>query len=171
VSAALVPAFLVAALLLCVAGTLKLRSPGPAAGALRALGLPGAFLLVRALAVGEIVLGAVCAVDPSRVCAAALAGAYCTFAGVAAALVRRRAACGCFGEGEEPATPSHLIASAVLSAVAAAAAVAGPRGLGWILERPATTATVLVFGIAGALYATVIVYTQLPAAWAAWSGE
>lgn len=170
-SAALAPPFVVAALLLCVAGGLKLRSPGPAAGALRVLGLPGAAWMVRVVAAGELALGAVCALHPSRGSAAALAGAYVAFAGIAAALVRRRAACGCFGDGDLPATASHSIATAALGAVGAAAAVTGPRGLGWILGRPAATAAVLVFGIAGALYATVIIYTQLPTAWAAWSGE
>ena len=170
-SAALAPPFVVAALLLCVAGGLKLRSPGPAAGALRVLGLPGAVWPVRAIAVGEVVLGVVCAVHPTRASAAVLAGAYGTFTGVAALLVRKRAACGCFGDGDLPATPSHSIASAVLGAVAAAASVAGPRGLGWILGRPPATTAVLVDGFVGALYATVIVYTQLPTAWTAWSGE
>lgn len=170
-SAALAPPFVVAALLLCVAGGLKLRSPRPAVGALQVLGLPGAAWVVRVLAVGELALGAVCAVHPSRASAALLAGAYGTFAAVAAVLVRRRAACGCFGDDDLPASVSQSVASAVLCAVAAAAAVAGPNGLGWILGRPAPTATVLVVGIAGALYAAVVVYTQLPTAWAAWSGE
>jgi hypothetical protein len=171
VSAALAPAFVVAALLLCLAGVLKLRSPAAAAGALRALGLPSAVWIVRTLAVGEIALGVVCSVHPSRVLGAVLAATYVAFAAVAAALVRRRAACGCFGDSENPATTSHWIASAVLGAVAAAASVAGPRGLSWVLGRPVPTAAVLVVGIAGAVYATVIVYTQLPGAWAAWGGE
>lgn len=170
-SAALVPPFVVAALLLCVAGGLKLRSPEAAAAALHALALPGGVWAIRALAAAELALGGLCAVHPTGVSAAVLAGAYGAFSAVAALLVRKRAACGCFGEGELPATMSHSAAGAALGAVAAATALAGPRGFGWILGRPATTATVLVLGIAGALYATVIVYTELPAAWAAWSGE
>jgi hypothetical protein len=174
VSAALTPPFAVAALLLCVAGALKLRSPGPAAAALRTLGWPGTPGIVRALAAGELALGAVCAVHPTRVGAAVLAGAYVTLAGVAAALARRRVACGCFGglaEDEPPASAVHWIASALLGAVAAVAAAAGSHGIGWVLAREAPEAAVLLIGIAGALYATVLVYTQLPVAWAAWGGE
>ncbi|HZE04132.1 MAG TPA: MauE/DoxX family redox-associated membrane protein [Solirubrobacteraceae bacterium] len=170
-SAALAPPFVVAALLLCVAGTLKLGAPGPAAGALRTLGLPARAWMVRALAAGEVALGIACAVQPARATAAVLAGTYATFAGVAAVLARERASCGCFGDRDLPATSSHAIASAALAAVSAAAAIAGPRGLGWVLGRPAVTVVVLAAGIAGALYATVLVYTKLPAAWAAWSGE
>jgi hypothetical protein len=171
VSAALTPPFLVAALLLCVAGALKLRSPRPAAAALRTLGLPGPTWLIRALAVGELALGAACAIDPTRAGAAVLAGAYVAFAGVAAALARRRVACGCFGEDDTPVSAAHWVASAFLGAVAAAAAADGSHGLGWVLGRGAPTAAVLLIGITGALYATVLVYTDLPVAWAAWSGE
>jgi hypothetical protein len=170
-SAALTPPFLVAALLLCVAGTLKLRSPKTAAAALRALGLPGAPWMIRTLAAGELALGALCAVHPTRVGAAVLAGAYVTFAGMAAALASGRVACGCFGEDETPVSAAHWIASALLGAVAAAAAAAGPAGLGWVLGLGAPAAAVLVIGIAGALYATVLVYARLPVAWAVWSGE
>jgi hypothetical protein len=64
-----------------------------------------------------------------------------------------------------------VIASELLGALAVGAALAGPHGVGWALGRPALSAAVLAAGIAGALYATMAVYTQLPAAWTAWSGE
>ena len=170
-SAALSPPFTGAALLLCLAGALKQRSPQTAAGALRTLGLPGSTGLVRVLGVGELGLGGLCAIHLNRVAVLVLTGAYVTFAGVAAALARRRAACGCFGEDETPMSAVHVLASVALGAVAAAAAAAGPQGLGWVLERPAATAAVLATGIAGALYAVMLLYTELPAAWAAWSGQ
>ena len=169
-SEALTPPFLVASLVLCVAGTFKLRAPQAAADALHTLGLPGGVWLVRGLAVAEIALGVACMVLPSRAGSAVLAGAYVTFAGVAAALARRRASCGCFGEDEAPVSAGHWVASLVLGAVALGTAVAGSHGLGWVLGRPATTALVLLLGIAGALYATVLVYTEVPRAWSAWSG-
>lgn len=176
-SAALTPPFLVAALLVCVAGALKLRAPRTAATALRTLGLPGETWLIRGLAGGELVLGTVCVLGPSRATAAVLTGVYVTFVGVAALLSRGRVACGCFGDDEAPVSAAHWIASVVLASVAAAATVAatvaaaGPHGIGWVLAQPAPTAAALAVGIAGALYATVLVYTELPAAWAAWSGQ
>jgi hypothetical protein len=90
---------------------------------------------------------------------------------VAAVLAGRRASCGCFGEDQTPVSAGHWIASLVLGAVALGAAVAGSHGLGWVLGRPASTAAVLLLGIAGALYATVLVYTAVPRAWSAWSGQ
>jgi hypothetical protein len=166
VSAALVPAFLVAALLLCVAGALKLRSPDGAAAALRVS--PWA---VRGLASGELALGVACVLLPTWPLAVALAGVYGLFSLVAVVLMRRGVPCGCFGDNDLPVSLAHVVASGLLGALALAAALTGPRGLGWVLARPVPTAAVLVFGIAGALYATVIVYTQLPTAWAAWGGE
>lgn len=187
-SAALTAPFLVAALLLCVAGALKLRSPGRATAALGALGLPAHTWIIRTLAGGELALGALCVLAPTRAGAAVLTGVYVTFAGVAAVLSARRVGCGCFGgyggsgghggsgglggsDDEAPVSAVHWIAGGMLAAVAAAAAAVGPRGLGWVLGLGAPTAAVLLVGIAGAVYATVVVYTQLPLAWAAWSGE
>jgi hypothetical protein len=179
-TAALAPGFILAALLLCVSGAFKLRSPEVAVDALRVLGVPASAWIVRTLAAGELVLGGWCAVDPTRAAAAVLAGAYVTFAGVAAVLVRRRAAgCGCFGERETPVSAVHWLSSATLGAVALAATVAWPEGpgqrpgpgLGWVLSRPVPSAAILLAGIAAALYATVLVYTELPAAWAAWGGD
>ncbi len=168
---ALTPPLIVAALLLCVAGALKLRSPHGAAAALRALGLPVRAWTVPALAAGELVLGAACAVAPTRATIAVLAGTYAMFVGVAAALAGRGAACGCFGEDETPVSAVHWMASAALGAVALAAAIGGSHGLGWVLGRPGPQAAALVIGIAGALYAAVLVYTTVPQAWTAWSGE
>ncbi len=165
-SAALAPPFLVAALLVCVAGALKLRSPDRAAAAL-GMGRWG----VRGLALGEVALGAACALAPTRPLAVALAIVYGLFSLVAVALMRRGVPCGCFGDDDLPVSLAHVIASELLGALALSAALAGPRGLGWVLDRPAMQAAALLVGIAGALYATVAVYTQLPAAWAVWSGE
>jgi hypothetical protein len=164
-SDALAPPFLVASLVLCVAGLLKLRSPDVAAAALRTRPWT-----IRALAAGEVALGAACVLHPTRATAAVLTGAYATLAGGAAALRRGRAACGCFGDDDLPVSLAHVIASGLLGAVAVATAVASPRGLPWLASQPAPVAGVVAAGIAGAAYATVLVYTLAPRAWAAWSG-
>jgi hypothetical protein len=156
VSQALTPPFLVAALVLCVAGVAKLRAPRRAMGA---------------LAVGEVGLGAACLVHPTRPEALALSVVYMAFTVVAVVLRRRRLSCGCFGENDFPVSLAHVIASELLGSLALAAAIAGPRGLGWLAERSAVGAAVLLIGVAGAAYAAVLVYTAVPRAWAAWSGE
>jgi hypothetical protein len=162
-SAALAPPLVVASLLLCVAGVLKLRAPAVAAAALglRPWG-------IRALAAGEVALGAACALHPTRGLAVALAIVYGLFAAVAAVLRRRRAACGCFGDDDFPVSLAHVIASELLGTLALAAAVAGPHGLGWVLGQPAPQAVGLLIGIAGAVYGVVLVYTLVPRAWEAW---
>jgi hypothetical protein len=162
-SAALAPPFIVAALVLCLAGVSKLRAPAAAAAAVH-VGPRS----VRALAAGEVVLGAACALHPTPGLAVALAGAYGAFAAVAVILMRRRVPCGCFGENDFPVSRAHVIASELLGTVALAAAVAGPRGLGWVLGQPAAQAAALLIGIAGAVYAIVLVYTVVPRAWGAW---
>ena len=158
----------VAALVLVVAGVAKLRAPGPAVRALRALGLPAAAPVIRAFAIGEIALGIWALANPSSAPAIALACCYVAFAGLALLLAARRASCGCFGDGDFPASRVQALLSAVLAAACALAAVWPPSGF---LDRPAGQAVVLVVGIAASAYATVLAYTQLPAAWSAWSAR
>src|SRR5581483_5637201 len=107
----------------------------------------------------------------TRPLALALSVVYLSFAAVAVVLRRRRLACGCFGENDFPVSLAHVIASELLGSLALAAAIAGPRGLSWLAERSAVAAAVLLIGVAGAAYATILVYTAVPRAWAAWSAE
>jgi hypothetical protein len=166
VSEALAPPFLVASIVLCVAGLAKLRAPATAAAA---LGIRR--WAIRALAAGEIALGGACVVHPSRGVALALAVAYAVFATVAVVLKRRRVACGCFGDNDLPVSRAHVIASELLCALVVGAAVASPRGIAWLAGHPAPNVVALAVGIAGAAYATVLVYTTVPLAWNAWSAE
>ncbi len=161
--------FAVAAIVVVVAGIAKLRAPAVASAALYELRLPNAAWIVRLLAGAEVALGAWCLIDPGVVAAAALGCCYLAFALTAVALARRRAACGCFGDHEQPASLGQSVISGALAAICFVAAMVGPHDAGWVLSRPAGQAAVLALGIAGCAYATVLAYTQLPAAWGAWS--
>lgn len=163
--------FAIAALALCVAGVAKLRSPNPAAEALRAAGLPSRPWLIRAFAAAELALGAYAALSASTAAAIAVAVTYAGFAGLTLVLHRRRAACGCFGAGEAPASPAQSAISAALAAAAAATAIWHAHGVRWIVARPPATAGALAIGIAGAVFALVVAYSELPAAWSAWSAR
>jgi hypothetical protein len=161
----------IAALVLAAAGVAKLRSPDPAARAAIVLGLPARRSLVRALAAAELGVAFWGLSVPSTAAALALAGAYACFTAVGFLLARRRASCGCFGGEDAPAGHAHWTLSAVLALVGGAAAVWRPHGLLWALDsHPALTAALAV-GVAGAAYGLVVVYTQLPLAWSAWSGR
>jgi hypothetical protein len=154
----------IAALVVAIAAVAKLRAPETAASALATLRLPGGRGLVRAAAALELVLGIVCVGWPGRWPAAALAGAYGVFTGAAVLLARGRASCGCFGgAGETPVTGAHAGLSALLGATCAAAAVFPPPAV------LAGGSVALVVGVVGAAYAVVLAYTELPAAWSAWS--
>jgi hypothetical protein len=157
--------FVATALVLCAAGIAKLRSPEVAA---RALGI-GRPVAIRSFAAAELGVGAWAAVHPTVLGAALVGGLYALFAVLAAVLVRRRLACGCFGF-EDQTTSLHVGLSAVLALVAAAAAVFGAGGI----DRMATKGpygTVLLVAAAACAYALVLVYTALPRAWQAWSAR
>ena len=170
-SPALTGPFLAAGGLLCVSGVAKLRAPSPAAQALRTLGLPAGQALVRIAAAGELVLGVVAAVAGGRGAAVVLGAAYAAFAGITGVLARRRAACGCFGGEDTPAGSAQMLLSLALAILCAAAAVWPAEGAGWVFGQSAAYAAVLLVGTAGCVYALSIAYTQLPEAWAAWSGR
>ncbi len=173
-SQALTPPFLLASGLLMVAGMAKLRTPSAAAGALVALGIPVAGarvgrVAVRGFAVAELGLGTLCLLEPGRIATLTLAGLYLSFAAITLALSRRRASCGCFGDRDLAASATHTWLSLALAAVVAVAAVTGTRGAAWLLARPPASCLVLVVGLAGAVYAAALAYTELPRAWSAWS--
>lgn len=164
--------FAVAAIVLCVAGLAKLRSPRTAVRVMAAWGLPARSGLIRSAASGELVLGLWCVGAPGRLSAAALAVVYATFAGLAAVAVlttRRAASCGCFGDRAAPLGAVHCLLSITLALVAGAGAIWVPHGLSWVISRQVAVGAALAVGVAGAVYAVVLAYTELPGAWRAWS--
>ncbi len=162
--------FAAAAIVLCVAGVAKLRSPVAAMRVLAALGLPARPWLVRGVACGELSLGAWCLVAPSRFAAAALALLYAAFAGLALVLARRSVSCGCFGDADaSPVTFTHSIPSLALASACIAGALWVPHGVSWVLSRSVGVGAALAIGVAGMAYAVVLAYTELPGAWRAWT--
>ena len=153
--------FAIAALVVAIAGVAKLRAPATATDALVTLGLPRARWLVRLAATVEVALAGWCLVSPGRWSAVALALAYAGFTAVAALLARRRASCGCFG-GNTEVSAIHLVLSPLLGLICAAAAVWTPP------DVLAAGSVPLAVGVAGAAYALVLAFTELPAAWSAW---
>ena len=154
----------VAALLLCVAGVAKLRSPAAAA---RAVGVAPA--AIRVFAILELGLGGWALLSADLTSSALMAALYAAFAAVTIGLGRRGAPCGCFGSDEAPSSSIQSTVSAVLALVSIAGLAASAHGASWILERPLGTVTVLVMGTAGAVYGTVLAYSELPLLWRAWS--
>jgi hypothetical protein len=148
----------VAAIVLCVAGVAKLRSPWTAASA---LGVRSG--VIRAFSIYELALGA--GALAWSVLSPLLAVTYAGLAVLTLVLARRSESCGCFGAGDAPASAAQSALSFVL-----ALACAGPaHGAGWIVGRPLGTAVVLALGVAAAAYGIVVVYSELPPAWRAWS--
>ena len=60
-------------------------------------------------------------------------GRPASWALLAGMLAGRRVACGCFGDDDLPVSRAHVIASELLGALTAAAILAPPRGLEWLL--------------------------------------
>jgi hypothetical protein len=154
----------VAALVLCVAGLAKLRSPAGAAGA---VGLaPGP---VRVFAVAELGLGAWALADATAVASLLMAGLYAGFAALTLGLARAGESCGCFGARGSPASPLQSLLSIALAGASALAAGGGTHAAGWIFGRPPGFVTLLVLGTAGAVYGIVLAYSELPLLWRSWS--
>lgn len=150
----------VAALVLCAAGLAKLRSPRTAAAA---LGVPAG--LIRAFSLYELALGA--GALGWTVLSPLVALTYLGLAALTFVLARRAQACGCFGEGDAPASRAQSLLSLGLALVS----VAPAHGAGWLLDRSAGAAAVLALGAVGAAYGVVVAYSNFAPAWRAWSAS
>ena len=137
---------LTAALLLAFAGARKAVDPAMTAGALRALGLPSSWTLVRAGAGAELVLGLVAMIAGWAAIWWLVAASYLAFAAFVVAALRAGTmigSCGCFGREDTPPHPLHVVIDVALAATAAAAAVRGVGSpLDAIAEAPGEGAVV-----------------------------
>jgi hypothetical protein len=166
----LLPLFGVVCGLLVVAGAAKLRSPSGTRGALAVLGLNVPSSAIRALGAAEVLVGCAAAVRPSALTGAAVAALYGGFALFIFRSMRggRAVPCGCFGAAETEAGPLHAALNLAACAVGVAAAIAPPRGIGWVLGREPLSAASLGLGMAAATFAAYLAFTALPAAWRAY---
>ncbi len=128
--------FLVAVALLAAAGALKVVRPDTTAKALGELGWPASPTLVRAGALGELIVAAGALVGGGRPFAALVAVSYLGFAAFVLAALRRGtplATCGCFGVEDTPPTGVHLGLNLAAAAVAGIVALTG-SGVGGLAE-------------------------------------
>lgn len=155
----------VVAALLALAGGLKVARPAPTSGALRAMGLPSARVLVRALGLGEIIVGVGAGATFARPLLALLAAAYLAFAAfVMAALSAKKPlqSCGCFGQVDTPPSTVHVGLNLVAAGTAFAAALTGTPALGDTLAEQPWDAAPFVLLVAVCVYLCVLVATVLP---------
>ena len=115
-----------AALLLAVAGVMKLLVPQSAASLFKSLRLRGGVWLARPAGSAEVIVGAGALVTGAWLFTAAVALTYLVFAFVVwRGLVVGIESCGCFGDLSAPPSWIHLAGNVALAAVSIAAAVTG----------------------------------------------
>jgi hypothetical protein len=105
------------AALLVIAAVLKLRRPQPGARALELLHLPASFVVVRFVALAELLVGAAWLAWPSRATGASLSATYLIFLGISAALVRgsdQATPCGCMGRDDTRISTAHFLYNGAL---------------------------------------------------------
>lgn len=125
-----------AAVLLAVAGILKLFRPAAAVAALRSAGLSAPALVGRVLGAVELAIAVAAVGWGGRLPAAAVAVAYAGFAGFAALVLQRQGAassCGCFGAVDSPLTSLHVVINVAIAAVVLLAVADPVPGFGDVL--------------------------------------
>jgi len=156
---------LAASLLLAYAGATKLRRPAATVGALRAAGLPAPLITGRALGGFELAAATWCLATGSRAACALVAVSYLAFAAFSARLMISGggASCGCFGQADAPASPTHVGVNLVLGLLAIVGALDPPGDLARVLDdQPVGGAPLLMFAALGA-WAAYLALTLLPA--------
>jgi len=166
------PLYFLAASLLLVSGVLKLVRPRATAQALLDAGLPGSRAVARGLGGAECAAAAFAAAAPARGGALALATVYLAFAGFVGYVLRTHptaGSCGCAGSKAVPPSLLHLGLDVVATGVGLAyVAQHGPSAMGWFAGLGLGSVPVIAgLGLAGWL--TVVVVTEVPPAWHAWT--
>jgi len=158
------PVVVVAALLV-LAGGLKLVRPAPTAGALRAMRLPAALPLVRALGLGEIALGVAAGITFARPLLVLLAAAYLAFAAFVAAALGAKTplqSCGCFGQADTPPSAVHVALNLAAAGTAFAAAFTETPSLDVTLADQPWGAVPFVLLVGICVWLCVLIATVLP---------
>ena len=139
--------YMMLALLLALAGVVKVRRPTDAVGALRSVGLGVPAVVVRLLASAEIAIAAGALVWAGRAGAALLAATYAGFSIFVLAAMRRGgrvSSCGCFGSPDTPASATHLVFNATAALVALlVAADPGPPPVRVLVDSPGAGVSLL----------------------------
>ena len=158
-----------AATLLILAAVPKIWYPDDTTRAIRSTGLPGSNLLVRLLAVGELVIGGYALLVGDRVSAGLVAASYLGFTGFVL-LARSKdgvvSSCGCFGPPDTPPTRSHIVVTALLAAGALGAVISPVGSVSQLTDDPAKgLALALLAGVCVALaYIALAILPTLAAA-------
>ena len=168
---ALLPGLLAAALLLVLAGVVKVRQPGPAVSFLAALGLPAPRLLVGAGALLEIGAGGSALVLP-RPGAAAIALLYASFTAIVTLQLRRgvSVSCGCFGARTIPPSRVHLWLNVLCVAIASASLAVPPPSFASVAGSNPFAAALAGFAAAAVALLAAAAVTLFPATMGAWHG-
>jgi hypothetical protein len=157
--------FMIAAVLVALAGALKAVSPRDTANALRGVGLPAAPWMVRAGGACEVGVGAYAIVAGDRLGAALVAMSYLAFAGFVAVAIAREApisTCGCFGKADTPPSVVHLGFDLAAAAVALAVVVDPTAAIGDVLADQPLAGVPYLLLVATGTYLAFLALTVLP---------
>ena len=155
----------VVSVLLALAGGMKVAQPASTMGALRALRLPSARGLVRALGIVEIVVAVAAGVTFQRPLLALLAAMYLGFAAFVAAALGSNTplqSCGCFGRADTPPSVVHLGVNVAAATVALLAAATSTPSLGDTLSDQPWSGVPFALLVAVSTYMCVTLLTVLP---------
>ncbi len=173
--AVLAPVVFAACIVLCASGVSKLRRPRAAARALRASGLPGGDVTVRAIGAVEVAAGTLVLIwgrVPAVLAVGALFMGFAAF--LASALLRHvDASCGCFAERDLPPAWLHVVldVTAALAALAFATLQRSPPGLVAFVARSPAQGLALAAGAALIAWLATQVVLLVPAAFVSYKGR
>lgn len=151
--------------LLLLGGALKAARPADTARALRAVGFPGAPVLVRLGGIAEVAVAAGALATGARPLAILVAASYCAFLVFVGAALRREvplSSCGCFGKVETPPTFVHVGLNLAAAGIAVTAAITPPPGFEAVLADQPAWGIPFVFLTSIGVYLVFLAMTALP---------
>jgi hypothetical protein len=162
--------FSIACVLLAVGGVLKAVRPLDTAGALRAMQLPSAQWLVRAVGTAEALIAVGALATGWWFLALLVAASYLAFALFVIGALRAGkplSSCGCFGKVDTPPTMVHVVIDLAAAGVATAVAVAPDTALPDVLANQPLAGVPFVLLVLIGVYLVFLAFTALPKTMAA----
>jgi hypothetical protein len=157
--------FIVAALLLAIAGGLKAYDPTMTVGALRGAGITVLPVVVRIGGALELVLGVVAIATGAPAAAVLVAVSYLAFTAFVVVALRRRfpiGSCGCFGRADTPPSRVHVVVNIGAVIAAAGVALGSGGGIAAVLDDQVAAGLPFLLFVVTATYLAFLALTRLP---------
>lgn len=156
--------YLIAVILLGIAGVQKIFSPKAALAVISQLGFPERSLLVWCVGASEVAVAVWALAVGGWIVAICVSVSFAGFASITALLIRSGSglSCGCFGTNDTPPSLLHIIVNLLASLSGGLASVAGVGSVSNIFSNQPWNGILFTVLVAVGVYGLYVIMAELP---------